>query len=207
MLLFVLAAILSDSEATGDQLVIGSFVVSRAFDSSVHVQILPEAYKQGLNLCIVRAVYYMYNNLRAQIKIPSSPTESVVVRDRKGVRQGSARSLYSTGTLLVRQTEAKIWTAHGSVIGNRHRFCRRYLVLLYNAITLPRVVYIAPFWKYLSSTQCTKSTFLEIFVVHPVYKSKSSVFSIREVPSETSSVDEELVYHAQLQSVQSNSLH
>ena len=45
--LFALAAILSDSEATGDPLVIGSFDVSRAFDSSVHAQILLEAHKKG----------------------------------------------------------------------------------------------------------------------------------------------------------------
>ena len=38
--LFALAPILSDSEATGDPLVIGSFDVSRAFDSSAHAQIL-----------------------------------------------------------------------------------------------------------------------------------------------------------------------
>ena len=38
--LFALATILSDSEATGDPLVIGSFDVSRAFDSSAHAQIL-----------------------------------------------------------------------------------------------------------------------------------------------------------------------
>ena len=101
MLCSALAAILSDSEATGDPLVIGSFDVSRAFDSSVHAQILLEAYKQGLNLCIVRAVYYMYNNLRAQIKIPSCPTESVVVPVRKGVRQGSVVSptLYNNSVL------------------------------------------------------------------------------------------------------------
>ena len=84
--LFALATSLTDSEATGDPLVIGSFGVSRAFDSSVHAQILLEAYKQGLNLCIVRVVYYTYNNLRAQIKIPSSLAESVVVPVRKGVR-------------------------------------------------------------------------------------------------------------------------
>ena len=47
--LFTLAAIMSDSEATGDPLVIGSFDVSWAFDSSVHAQILLEAHKQGLN--------------------------------------------------------------------------------------------------------------------------------------------------------------
>ena len=99
--LFALAAILSDSEATGDPLVIGSFDVSRAFDSSEHAQILLEAYKQGLNLCIVRVVYYMYNNLRAQTKIPSCPTESVVVPVRKWVRQGSVVSptLYNNSVL------------------------------------------------------------------------------------------------------------
>ena len=99
--LFALAAILSDSEATGDPVVISSFDVNRAFDSSVHAQILLEAYKQGLNLCIVRVVYYMYNNLRAQIKIPSSPAESVVVPVRKGVRQGSVVSptLYNNSVL------------------------------------------------------------------------------------------------------------
>jgi len=43
--LLALAAILLDSEATGGPLVIGSFDVSQAFDSSVHVQILLEAYK------------------------------------------------------------------------------------------------------------------------------------------------------------------
>ena len=59
--LFALAAILSDSEATGDPLAIGSFYVSRPLYSSVHAQILLEAAKlQGLNLCIVRAVYLLY---------------------------------------------------------------------------------------------------------------------------------------------------
>ena len=202
----------------------------------------------------------MYNNLRAQIKISSSPAESDVVPVRKGVRQGSVvsptlynnsvlpaqaqvatscvskgidvslmtysddllnlntsadrlsknfgvlsrecnkislsfnvsksavlffnagyyekeiplsdsavkpcesiaclglpigRSLYSTGTLLVRYVEAKIWIAYGSIIGKRHRFVRRLLASLYNAIALPHVLYIAPFWNYLSSAQCT----------------------------------------------------
>ena len=99
--LFALAAILSDSEATGDPLVIAPFDVSRAFDSSVHMQILLEAYKQGLNLCIVRVVYYMYNNYRAQMKIPPSPAESVVIPVRKGVRQGSVVSptLYNSSIL------------------------------------------------------------------------------------------------------------
>ena len=86
--LFALAAILSDSEATGDPLVIGSFDVSRAFDSSGHAQNLLEAYKQGLNLCFVRVMHYMYNNLRAQIEMPSCPAESVIVPVGKGVRQG-----------------------------------------------------------------------------------------------------------------------
>ena len=77
------------------------FDVSRAFDSSVHTKILLEAYKQGLNLCIVRVVYYMYNNLRAQIKIPPCPTESIVVPVCKGVRQGSVVSptLYNNSVL------------------------------------------------------------------------------------------------------------
>ena len=75
-----------------DPLVIGSFDVSRAFDSSVCAQILLETYKQGLNLCLVRVLYYMYNNLRVQIKISSNPVESAVVPVRKGVRPGSVVS-------------------------------------------------------------------------------------------------------------------
>ena len=66
------------------------------------------------------------------------------------------RSLHSTGMLLVRHVEVKIRIAYGSIIGNRHRFCRKYLASLYNAIALPHVLYIAPFWKYLSSAQCAK---------------------------------------------------
>ncbi|XP_065578573.1 uncharacterized protein LOC136038982 [Artemia franciscana] len=113
--LFTLAAILSDSEATGDPLVTGSFDVSRAFDSSVHAQILLEAYKQVLNLCIVRAMYYMYNNLRVQIKIPSCPTESVIVPVRKGVRQGSVVSLtlYNNSVLLAQAQVATSCVSKG----------------------------------------------------------------------------------------------
>ena len=99
--LFALAAILSDSEATDDPLVIDSYDVSQAFDSLVHAQILLEAYKQGLNLSVVRVVYYMYNNLRAQIKKPSCLAKSIVVPVHKGVSQGSVVSptLYNNSVL------------------------------------------------------------------------------------------------------------
>ena len=87
--LLALAAILFASETTGDPLVIGSFDVSRAFDSLVHVQIHLEAYKQGLNLCTVTILHYVYNNLRAQIKIPSNPVKAAVLPVRKRVRESS----------------------------------------------------------------------------------------------------------------------
>ena len=92
---------LSDSEARGDPLVIGSFDVCRIFESLVQAQILLEAYEQGLNLYLVRVLYYMCNNLRAQIKIPSNPVESAVVPVRKGVRQCSvvSPSLYNNSVL------------------------------------------------------------------------------------------------------------
>jgi len=76
--LFALAAILSDSEAADYILVNSSFDVNWAFESLVQLQILLEAYKQGLDLCIVRVLYYLYNSLRAQIKIPSNPVEKLL---------------------------------------------------------------------------------------------------------------------------------
>ena len=85
-----------------------------------------------------------------------------------------SRSLHSTGTLLVRHVEVKIRIMYGSIIGNRPRFYRKYLASLYNAIALPHVLYRAPFWKYLSSAQCAKL---------------SSIFSIRVIPFETSTMD------------------
>jgi len=98
--LFAFADILSDSEATDDPLVIGSFDLSRAFDSSVHAQILLEAYKIELNLCIVRVLYYMYNNLRAQIKIHSNLVESTVVLS---VKESGKVRLYLRVHLVFKQ--------------------------------------------------------------------------------------------------------
>ena len=52
----------------------------------------------------------MYNSLRAQITIPSSPAESVVVPVRKGVRQGSVVSL-SLYNNSVQPAEAQVATS------------------------------------------------------------------------------------------------
>ena len=67
-----------------------------------------------------------------------------------------SQSLFSTRMLLVRHIEMKIWIVYGLIIGNRHQFGCKYLALLYNAITLPHALHIAPICKYLSSAQCAK---------------------------------------------------
>ena len=99
--LFALASILSDSEATGDQLVIGFFMSVRLLTRRCTRRSFQKFISKCLNLCIVRVFYYMYNNRRAQIETTSNPVVSLVVPVCKGVRQGSVVSakLYNNSDL------------------------------------------------------------------------------------------------------------
>ena len=60
--LTVLSSVLIDPDKSGEPIVLGSHDVSRDFDSIVHAHILTELYKRGISICIIRALYDMYNH-------------------------------------------------------------------------------------------------------------------------------------------------
>jgi len=69
--LTALSSIFIDADKSGDSLVLGSHDLSHAFDSLIHVQILLELYKRGVDTSAIRTLYDMYNHLSAVIRLPN----------------------------------------------------------------------------------------------------------------------------------------
>ena len=66
--LFALMNVLADAERSRSHIILCALDVARAFDSCIFSQVLFEAYKRGVNLCIVKCLLYMYHHIKAKLK-------------------------------------------------------------------------------------------------------------------------------------------
>lgn len=61
------------------------------------------------------------------------------------------RNLRETQSLLIEHLSKKVRIAYAGVVTSRRNSSRKYLARLYNAVALPHVLYLSPFWKLLSA--------------------------------------------------------
>ena len=66
--LFASMNVLADAERSRSHIILCALDVARVFDSCIFSQVLLEAYKRGVNFCIVKCLLYMYHHLKAKLK-------------------------------------------------------------------------------------------------------------------------------------------
>ncbi|XP_065571464.1 uncharacterized protein LOC136034251 [Artemia franciscana] len=81
--------LLIDADKSGGTLALGTYDVSKAFDSLLHPQAMNEPLNRGISLDLVRPLLYMYRQMKAKIRIPGSNLLTDDIPIHIGVKQGS----------------------------------------------------------------------------------------------------------------------
>ena len=102
--LYSLVSIIVDVESNNDSLVLAGHDLARAFDSSIHEQILLSTAQRGVQACVIKPFGSMYSSLRARINCSNVNCDVLVESDipvKKGIRQGVVNSpdLFNTSVI------------------------------------------------------------------------------------------------------------
>ena len=96
-----LCNLLIDADKSGGTLALGTYDVSKAFDSLLHPQAMNELLNRGVSLDLVRPLLYRYRHMKAKIRIPGSNLLTDDIPIHIGVKQGAVTSptIYNNATL------------------------------------------------------------------------------------------------------------
>ena len=96
-----LCKFLIDVDKSGGTLALGTYDVSKSFDSLLHPQAMNELLNRGVLLDLVRPLLYSYHLMKAKIRIPGSNFLTDVVPIHIRVKQGVVTSptVYNNATL------------------------------------------------------------------------------------------------------------
>ncbi|XP_065577829.1 dynein axonemal intermediate chain 7-like isoform X2 [Artemia franciscana] len=93
--------LLIDADKSVGTLALGTYDVSKAFDSLLHPQAMNEILNRGVSLDLVRPLLYMYCHMKAKIRIPGSNLLTDDIPIHIGVKHGAVTSptVYNNATL------------------------------------------------------------------------------------------------------------
>ena len=102
----------------------------------------------GLSLNAAKSQVLLFNFNRSETPDRVNLGDSDVVPLQELVYLGLpiGTSLKSTRKLLIARTERKIRNAYAGAVGSQLNLGKRHLAKVYNAVSLPHVLYLVPFW-------------------------------------------------------------
>lgn len=104
----------------------------------------------GLSFNVSKSEVMLFNwnkSVLPHIQLGSQSVEPVESLVYLGLPIGD--TLSSTRSLIITHIERKIRTAYGATISSKRNLNRFSLARIYNAVAVPHILYITPFWKLL----------------------------------------------------------